>query len=101
MPIYDYVCNTCGEFEVIHKMDEVLEACEKCGSKDIEKKISPPKGLIFKGSGFYATDYKGGKDGKSDESSSFPAGGKSGTNYHDKQDKAPTGSDYQMGYKIK
>lgn len=59
MPTYDYKCLKCGHvFEEFHKIKEnPLVKCPKCHGK-AEKKISLNSGLIFKGSGFYLTDYK-------------------------------------------
>lgn len=59
MPHYDYACEKCGHvFEVFHKMSEKpVEKCEKCGSA-VKKLIGGGSGIIFKGSGFYKTDYK-------------------------------------------
>ncbi len=59
MPTYEYKCNNCGyvfeEFQGIN--DEPIKICPKCGGS-VSKKISAGVGLIFKGSGFYITDYK-------------------------------------------
>lgn len=59
MPTYDYLCNHCGyQFEFFQAMsDEPLKICPKCGQK-VRRLISGGSGLIFKGSGFYLTDYK-------------------------------------------
>jgi putative FmdB family regulatory protein len=59
MPTYEYVCPHCGhEFEVVQKMtDEPLRNCPKCG-KNVKRKVGKGAGIIFKGSGFYATDYR-------------------------------------------
>ncbi|MCA9730075.1 MAG: zinc ribbon domain-containing protein, partial [Candidatus Eisenbacteria bacterium] len=59
MPTYDYVCTACGhEFEVFQKMsDPPKKRCPECRSK-VERKIGTGAGLIFKGSGFYITDYR-------------------------------------------
>ena len=59
MPTYDYECRSCGHsFEAFQKMsDKPLENCPKCGSK-VKRLIGAGAGIIFKGSGFYATDYK-------------------------------------------
>jgi len=59
MPNYDYECTACGhKFEAFQQMnDKVLTKCPKC-SKKVKRLIGGGAGLIFKGSGFYATDYK-------------------------------------------
>jgi putative FmdB family regulatory protein len=62
MPTYEYVCTEGHAFEKIQKMsDRPLRKCPACGAR-AERKVSGGSGLIFKGSGFYITDY--GKDGK-------------------------------------
>ena len=59
MPTYEYECEKCGyKFEKFQKMtDEPLKACPKCGGKAV-RLIGTGSGIIFKGSGFYETDYK-------------------------------------------
>ena len=59
MPTYEYVC-MCGEvFEDFQPMPGARrKKCPVCG-KDAMKKIGPGAGIIFRGSGFYATDYRG------------------------------------------
>lgn len=62
MPTYEYRCDEGHAFERIQKMaDKPLTTCPECGAK-ASRQISGGSGLIFKGSGFYITDY--GKDGK-------------------------------------
>jgi putative FmdB family regulatory protein len=67
MPTYEYACNKCGhEFELFQSMkDKPLTTCprEQCGMKRwgkgaVKKKVGAGAGLIFKGSGFYITDYR-------------------------------------------
>jgi putative FmdB family regulatory protein len=60
MPTYDYKCENCNHtFEVLQSIkDEPLIKCPKCGKNKLKKLISGGAGLIFKGSGFYLTDYK-------------------------------------------
>ena len=73
MPIYGYRCATCGhQFEIQQRMsDEPLRVCPKCQGK--LTKVLYPTGVIFKGSGFYTTDYKAsGKAESSNGSSSAP-----------------------------
>lgn len=62
MPTYEYECPEGHQFEKLQKMsDKPRAACPVCG-KPAVRKISGGAGLVFKGSGFYITDY--GKDGK-------------------------------------
>ena len=70
MPIYGYRCSNCGhEFEIQQRMsDEPLKVCPKCQGK--LTKMLYPAGVIFKGSGFYSTDYKGSGKGASSNGSS-------------------------------
>ncbi len=59
MPSYDYLCRNCGHrFEAFQKIsDKPLTKCPKC-SAHVERLITGGSGFIFKGSGFYITDYK-------------------------------------------
>jgi len=62
MPTYEYRCPDGHEFERFQKMTDPARAkCPVCGKSGV-RQISGGAGLIFKGSGFYITDY--GKDGK-------------------------------------
>ncbi|MGH2702699.1 MAG: FmdB family zinc ribbon protein [Actinomycetota bacterium] len=74
MPIYEYACTACGErTEAKQSFDDPpLEECPKCGGR--LRKLYSPVGIVFKGSGFYATDGKrsakpAAKSSKSDSSS--------------------------------
>ncbi len=75
MPTYVYRCEECGHtferFESIHS--EPVQVCPKCGAQ-ARRLITAGAGLIFKGSGFYITDYKNkhssGSPGKTSESKS-------------------------------
>ena len=74
MPTYDYVCEKCGDrFEHFQKMSsEPLSVCTKCGGH-LKRLIGSGVGIIFKGSGFYCTDYRpkgGGTEAKPTESKS-------------------------------
>ncbi len=59
MPTYDYKCTNCGyKFEYFQSMkDPLLQVCPECSGK-LKRLIGTGSGLIFKGSGFYETDYK-------------------------------------------
>ena len=65
MPTYDYFCKKCqNTFEYFQSMsDSALEKCPKCNNK-VRRLISGGSGLIFKGSGFYLTDYAQKKENK-------------------------------------
>jgi putative FmdB family regulatory protein len=67
MPTYEYECRHCGHrFEAFQMItDKPLSRCPKC-SKKVVRLISSGGGIIFKGSGFYATDYR--KKAKSESS---------------------------------
>ena len=70
MPTYDYECTKCGNaFEAFQQMnDKYLTKCPKCGAM-LKRLIGSGSGIIFKGSGFYATDYKkSGKDSSAADS---------------------------------
>jgi putative FmdB family regulatory protein len=60
MPTYQYECEACGhEFEALQSMtEEKLKKCPKCAKSKLVRVIGSGAGMIFKGSGFYATDYK-------------------------------------------
>ncbi len=75
MPTYDYVCEKCGhKFEHFQKMsDEHLKKCPKCGKK-VHRLIGGGAGIIFKGSGFYETDYKKKTSSKTGDSCATPKG---------------------------
>ena len=59
MPTYEYECDKCGKhFEIFQSMaDELIKKCPECGGK-FHRLIGTGSGIIFKGSGFYETDYK-------------------------------------------
>ncbi|MGE9291320.1 MAG: FmdB family zinc ribbon protein [Puniceicoccales bacterium] len=75
MPTYDYICTSCGhELEAFHSMkDAPLKKCPKCGKMKLSRQIGGGSGLIFKGTGFYETDYKRKSGGSSGASDSKPA----------------------------
>lgn len=60
MPTYDYVCDACGhKFEEFQSMTaERLQDCPKCKKPKLRRLIGGGAGVLFKGSGFYQTDYK-------------------------------------------
>jgi putative FmdB family regulatory protein len=66
MPIYAYRCEACGHAkDVLQKMsDPVLTTCPACGAESFKKQVTAA-GFQLKGSGWYATDFKGGSGGTS------------------------------------
>lgn len=72
MPTYDYKCETCGhQFEVFHSITAApVRVCPACGLENVNRLLTGGSGLIFKGSGFYSTDYKSKKSSESDVSKS-------------------------------
>ncbi len=68
MPTYEYLCTKCGhEMEAFQSMkDEPLKKCPACKKNGLKRKVGGGAGLIFKGTGFYITDYKKKSHGKSE-----------------------------------
>ncbi|MDQ6620990.1 MAG: zinc ribbon domain-containing protein [Pseudomonadota bacterium] len=102
MPIYEYRCTACShELEALQKFsDPVLVTCPACGAETLLKKISAA-GFHLKGSGWYATDFKGSgskpavkekSDSASADSKSEKSESKSDTS-EAKSDKAESKSD--------
>ena len=60
MPTYDYECGACGlRFERFQKMsDSPVRTCPECKARRVKRLIGTGAGVIFKGSGFYQTDYR-------------------------------------------
>jgi putative FmdB family regulatory protein len=78
MPTYGYRCRSCGhEFEVLQKIsDPPLKTCPKCAGK-LDKMVYAA-GIIYKGSGYYNTDYKSGS--KSSDKTDSKASDKADSN---------------------
>jgi putative FmdB family regulatory protein len=60
MPTYDYLCDACGhKFELFQSMsDEVQRKCPKCKKMKLRRLFGSGAAVMFKGSGFYTTDYR-------------------------------------------
>src|SRR3954464_10349138 len=76
MPTYDYKCNACGHrMELFQSMkDSPKRKCPECGKNALERLIGTGAALIFKGSGFYQTDYRSESYKKAAEAEKNPAG---------------------------
>ena len=76
MPTYDYYCDACHHaFELFHSMkDEPVRKCPKCKKLKVRRLLGTGGGIIFKGTGFYQTDYKssGGKKSPGSKAESEP-----------------------------
>ena len=75
MPTYDYRCNGCGhELELFQSMkDKPKKKCPECGKNQLERLIGLGAGVIFKGGGFYETDYRSDSYKKAAEADKKPA----------------------------
>ena len=114
MPTYDYECDACGHtFEKFQSIKaNRIRMCPACRAKKVRRLIGTGGGIIFKGSGFYQTDYrsesykkdakaesdaksgkKDGKDGDSKKSTGDSGGGKSTTT----KETSSTGSSTSSG----
>lgn len=80
MPIYEYACTACGErTEAKQSFDDPpLETCPACGGK--LRKLYSPVGIVFKGSGFYATDSKGSANKSTSSASGSGSSGSTSSN---------------------
>src|SRR4051812_6988172 len=78
MPLYEYECDACKQrFEVIQKFsDPTPETCARCGKGPVRRLISTPA-IQFKGSGWYITDYAGGRSSAASSTSSSDSESKS------------------------
>ena len=80
MPIYAYRCNSCGfEKDVLQKVsDAPLTVCPECNQESFGKQLTAP-GFQLKGSGWYATDFKGGAKAETKSDNPPPCQGGTGS----------------------
>ena len=94
MPTYSYRCPECGrEYDKFQKMsDTTLAKCPECGNEG-ERQISGGGGVVFKGSGFYETDYKRAGEKKPEEKPKKEETKGASDKKPKKKDKPKTGAD--------
>ena len=85
MPTYEYQCDACEHnFDEFQSMsEEPLKKCPKCGKKKLRRVFGTGAAVIFKGSGFYETDYRSEsykKAAKADQEAASKPSGDTGTN---------------------
>lgn len=102
MPTYDYLCQGCGHaFEEFQSITAgALRKCPECGQLRLKRLIGPGGGIIFKGSGFYETDYRSEtykKDAARESSTSAPASGEPAAGDAKKAGPARDGGDSKQG----
>jgi putative FmdB family regulatory protein len=87
MPIYEYRCNACGhQEEHLQKVSEApLSVCPACGKPEYRKQLSAA-GFQLKGTGWYATDFKGGSKKPADKKSETKSDTKTDTKSDTKSD---------------
>ena len=88
MPTYDYKCEACGhKFEKFQSIrDPAIRKCPECGRLKVRRLIGAGAGVIFKGSGFYQTDYRSESYRKAAEKDKPKGESKSGGESADKKE---------------
>jgi putative FmdB family regulatory protein len=100
MPTYDYVCRACGaELELFQSITaRPRRKCQRCGKNTLERRIGTGAGILFKGSGFYQTDYRSasynaGQKAESGGSDSKPAASSAADSASPKPESKPSSAD--------
>ncbi|MCB1137481.1 MAG: zinc ribbon domain-containing protein [Leptospiraceae bacterium] len=93
MPTYSYRCTECGhEYDAFQSMkDDPHTECPKCGGK-VERLIGGGAGIVFKGSGFYVTDYRKPSGGSNEGGSGGSSSGSSGSSNSSSSSSSGSGS---------
>ncbi len=96
MPTYDYECDACGHaFELFQSIrDDAKRKCPHCGKMKLRRLIGSGGAILFKGSGFYTTDYRSREYDKKAKSESGSSGASSDA---DKSDQGSKTSDTRSG----
>lgn len=95
MPTYEYECKSCKHrFEIFQSIKaSALRQCPECKKLTLQRLIGSGAGIIFKGSGFYETDYKRNRSGGGASSSRASKDSSSGTPESKKSDSSSGSSD--------
>jgi len=95
MPTYDYRCSDCGfQYEIFQRMTESsIKKCPECGKNTAVRLISGGAGLIFRGSGFYITDYKNKKTTKEKSTDTKPEKKETAKSSTDKKETTKSSTD--------
>jgi putative FmdB family regulatory protein len=93
MPTYDYRCKACGhELELFQSISEAPKRkCPKCKKQKLERRIGGGAGFLFKGSGFYLTDYRSAAYKKAADADGKPPSNKGGPTDKSSTDKGSSG----------
>lgn len=99
MPTYDYICDACGhEFEAYESIKaDPQTLCPGCEKHTLRRKIGPGAAILFKGSGFYQTDYRSDSYKKAAKADSSGGGGSSAGGDAPKSTPAPAPSTPSSG----
>ena len=95
MPTYEYQCSDCGHtFEEFQSITaEPIRVCPQCSKKKVRRLIGRGAGVIFKGSGFYETDYRSESYKKAAEAEKQPGSSKSAGTESSSEKSEPTKAD--------
>jgi putative FmdB family regulatory protein len=95
MPTYDYVCQNCGHrFEHFQSMSaRTLKKCPECGKPKLVRLIGAGAAVIFKGSGFYQTDYRTDNYNKGSKAETTPASAPAAKKDDGKKESTPSPKD--------
>ena len=95
MPTYDYVCDACEhKFELFQSiMDKPKRKCSKCGKSKLRRLFGTGAAVVFKGSGFYQTDYRSESYKKAASADASAKEGKSDGKSDTKAESKKSGSD--------
>lgn len=94
MPTYDYECNNCGHaFELFQSISEAVKRkCPECGKQKLQRLFGTGAAVVFKGSGFYQTDYRSDSYKQAAEKDKKPTEKKSESKSSAKSDSKSSGS---------